>query len=41
MNSQQYLQLQFDTLFQHSTHGIWIMDGAGVVMKVNPVPEKD
>jgi PAS domain S-box-containing protein len=40
MTSPQYLQLQFDTLFQHSTHGIWIIDGAGVVMKVNPAAAK-
>ena len=40
MTSQQYLQLQFDTLLQYSTHGIWIMDGDGVVLKVNPAGEK-
>lgn len=40
MTSQQYLQLQFDTLLEHSTHGIWIMDGDGVVLKVNPAGEK-
>jgi PAS domain S-box-containing protein len=40
MTSQQYLQLQFDTLLKHSTHGIWIMDGDGVVLKVNPAGER-
>ena len=40
MTSQQYLQLQFDTLLQYSTHGIWIMDGDGVVLKVNPAGER-
>jgi len=40
MTSQQYLQLQFDTLLEHSTHGIWIMDGDGVVLKVNPAGER-
>jgi len=40
MTAQPYLQLQFDALFQHSTHGIWILDGAGVVIKVNPAGAK-
>ncbi len=40
MTSQQYLQLQFDTLLEHSTHGIWIMDGDGIVLKVNPAGER-
>jgi PAS domain S-box-containing protein/TyrR family helix-turn-helix protein len=40
MTSEQYLQLQFDSLLQYSTHGIWIMDGDGVVLKVNPAGEK-
>jgi len=40
MTSEQYLQLQFDSLLQYSTHGIWIMDGDGVVLKVNPAAEK-
>jgi PAS domain S-box-containing protein/TyrR family helix-turn-helix protein len=40
MTSEQYLQLQFDSLLQYSTHGIWIMDGDGVVLRVNPAGEK-
>jgi PAS domain S-box-containing protein len=40
MTSQQYLQLQFDTLLKYSTHGIWIMDGDGVVLHVNPAAER-
>lgn len=40
MTSQQYLQLQFDTLLKYSNHGIWIMDGDGVVLKVNPAGER-
>ncbi len=40
MTSEQYLQLQFDSLLQYSTHGIWIMDGNGIVLRVNPAGEK-
>lgn len=40
MTPQQYLQLQFDTLLEYSTHGIWILDGEGVVLKVNPAGER-
>ena len=40
MTSKQYLQLQFDSLLKYSTHGIWIMDGNGIVLRVNPAGEK-
>lgn len=38
--SHYFLQLQFDTTFNFADHGVWILDGEGVVLKVNPAAEK-
>lgn len=40
MESPDFLQLQFDATFNFADHGIWILDGEGVVLKVNPAAEK-
>ncbi len=40
MTESQFLELQFETAFDFTELGIWIMDGEGVVLKVNPAAEK-
>jgi len=40
MSESQFLQLQFETAFDFTELGLWIMDGEGVVLKVNPAAEK-
>jgi PAS domain S-box-containing protein len=40
LNEAQLLQLQLDTVFNFSELGIWILDGEGVVLKVNPAAAK-
>lgn len=40
MNEMQLLQLQFDTAFNFADLGIWILNGEGMVLKVNPAAEE-
>ena len=40
MSESAFLQLQFETAFDFSEQGIWILDGQGIVLKVNPAAEK-
>lgn len=38
-NDQNMLKQQFDAIFHFTNYGIWIMDGQGVVLKVNKAAE--
>jgi len=40
MSDSEFLQLQFETAFDFTEQGIWIMDGQGIVLKVNPAAQK-
>jgi len=40
LTEQDYLQLQFDTAFNFANIGMWIVNGRGVVLKVNPAAER-
>jgi len=40
LQESQLLRLQLDTAFNFTELGIWILDGDGVVLKVNPAAEK-
>jgi PAS domain S-box-containing protein len=35
-----FVKLQFETLVEVATYGIWILDGDGIVLKVNPAAER-
>jgi TyrR family helix-turn-helix protein/PAS domain S-box-containing protein len=40
MASYRSAKLQFDTIFNFTSYGIWILDGTGNVLNVNPVAER-
>jgi len=40
LDNLRFVKLQFDTLVEVASYGIWILDGNGNVLKVNPAAER-